>query len=194
VAIAREFWIVAGANGSGKSTFSARALASCLNPDLFAAKASTIVKLVCPSRYAGLVSNWLAVVWVEWRVWYAIRRGLFIAVETVLGSRKYAKHIRAAKARGYFVGMHYVALATVENHIERVAMRVAVGGHNVPNDKIRKRWATSLTNLQIMAPMVDALYVWDNSLGNPVLVAVKEDGKLRVLLRGRLPHVLRVLS
>jgi predicted ABC-type ATPase len=208
---APEFWLVAGLNGSGKSTFAARALQlrtvsapnalvpkTCLNPDLVARTIGAQLRRFVPGRWRQqleIAANYLAVLWVEFRVCAAICCRSSIAVETVLGSRKYLKYLRLARARGFVLGMYYVALENVEMNIERVALRVSDGGHNVPEAKIRSRALRSLDNLAAFAPLLDELQVFDNSElgGRPVLVASKQQGVLIVRDQKRLPEAVSKL-
>lgn len=55
--------------------------------------------------------------------------------------------------------------------VARVAARVAQGGHNVPEDVIRRRFNLGLQNLNhIFKPLVDAWVLYDNSGTNPKLL------------------------
>jgi predicted ABC-type ATPase len=65
--------------------------------------------------------------------------------------------------------MFYVALSSVEQNIERVAMRVKNGGHNIPTEDILRRNTTSFAHLYEYVTMIDNLILIDNS---------KDDGEL----------------
>jgi predicted ABC-type ATPase len=179
-----ELLLVAGINGAGKSTF-ASARGNCLDPDKLARGIARWVLV-------PVLANWIAVEYIERRVARAIRRGESIAVETVLSSNKYMKHVRRARERGFRIAIVYVALSSVELSIERVATRVRAGGHNVPEAKIRDRWTRSLDNLAAFAPLVDRLEVVDNSDIEPALVAYKDSaGRVVVLRPDQVPEVAR---
>ena len=62
------------------------------------------------------------------------------AFETTLAARSFAPFLRQCQAQGYQVNLIYVWLNTVELAITRVALRVASGGHNIPEDVIRRRY------------------------------------------------------
>ncbi len=96
-----------------------------------------------------------------------------IGVETVLSSPKYRSLVERAHARGFQVSMIYVLLDSPELQIERVRIRVEGGGHDVPEDKIRSRRTRSFEQLAWFAEHVDRLAVFDNSSGEPILVASK---------------------
>ena len=58
----------------------------------------------------------------------------------------------------------FVGLASPEQHIARVALRVAAGGHPIPEAKIRERWPAARANLIALMPSLTELYVFDNSV------------------------------
>ena len=195
-----QLWIIAGLNGGGKSTV-AKTIAGnlipkdCLNPD---AVTQGIIdwliahKIPAKNSVVRTLANWVAVVWVERAVRHAISRGESVSVETVLSTLKYHRHVVRAKSRGYAVGMIYVALSTVDLHIERVRLRVDAGGHNVSTIKIHKRRQLSLDNLFVFEPLVDRLMVFDNSdvfPQPPALVAAKTHGSWKVFAPQRLPEI-----
>jgi len=61
------------------------------------------------------------------------------------------------------VRIWYVGLSSPELHIERVRERVARGGHDIPDEKIRERWEGSRKNLIRLLPRVAELVMYDNS-------------------------------
>ena len=73
--------------------------------------------------------------------------------------------------------MIYVLLGTVERQIARVRGRVADGGHDVPEDRIRARRTRSFVQLAWFAEQVDRLLVFDNSSAEPMLIASKTRGE-----------------
>ncbi len=99
-----------------------------------------------------------------------------IGVETVLSSPKYRPLVERAKARGFQVRVIYVLLQSAALQIERVRIRVANGGHDVPEAKIRDRRARSFAQLAWFAQHVDQLVLFDNSSGEPALMATGSAG------------------
>ena len=91
--------------------------------------------------------------------------------------------------------MIYVALPSVAKAIERVRHRKSMGGHDVPEGKIRSRWQRSLDNLAHFTPLVDRLLVFSNASdqGDAVLIARKRSGDVEVVDRHALPEVTRRL-
>ncbi len=67
-----------------------------------------------------------------------------------------------AKTRGWQVNLIYVGVNNVHISIERVAQRVAAGGHNVSQEDIRRRYTRSLTNLPIAIQQAGYASIFDN--------------------------------
>lgn len=104
-----------------------------------------------------------------------------IGVETVLSSGKYRPLVQHAKTAGFEIRMIYVLLESADLQIDRVHQRVRTGGHDVPVDKIVARRHRSFDQFPWFAEHVDHCYVFDNSTGEPLLVAEKVDGDLMIL-------------
>ncbi|MBW9089351.1 zeta toxin family protein [Rhizobium wenxiniae] len=83
--------------------------------------------------------------------------------ETTLSSQQAVNLMRDAKAAGFSVGLYYVALDSVETNIERVRQRVEAGGHDIPEDDIRRRYAGSLNKLAAALQYADEALLMDNS-------------------------------
>ncbi len=101
-----------------------------------------------------------------------------IGVETVLSSPKYQRLVLAARSRGFEVRMIYVVLMSAEMQLARIRERVASGGHDVPEDKVRSRRTRSFEQLAWFAQHVDQLWIYDNSVGEPDLIGIKWEGTL----------------
>lgn len=86
------------------------------------------------------------------------------AIETVLSTEKYRDVLKDAKNNGIKVLFVYILLRDVDQAVARVAHRVANGGHDVPTDKIRKRWDASLQNLPWFWNVADRSLVFYNGL------------------------------
>lgn len=83
--------------------------------------------------------------------------------ETTLSSQQSVNLMRDAKAAGFSVALYYVALDTVERNIERVRQRVEAGGHDIPEDDIRRRYEGSLDKLAAALGHADEALLMDNS-------------------------------
>ena len=137
-----ELWMVAGPNGAGKSTIVSRADISgelgnlkILNPDVLAEQLRRDQPDMTEDE-----ANLAAVIAMEADVEHCIEAAESVLIETVLSTRKYEKHVLRARELDRYVGMIYVGLQSVEQAIERVQRRTSMGGHDVPEEKIRSRW------------------------------------------------------
>jgi predicted ABC-type ATPase len=95
----------------------------------------------------------------------ASRQGF--AFETTLASLSYARRIPKWQSAGYAVALIYLRLPSVEAAIDRVARRVAAGGHAIPEHTIRRRFAKSAEYLErLYKAIVDEWYIWESLEGS----------------------------
>ena len=86
------------------------------------------------------------------------------AFESTLSSRTFAPFLRALKAQGYTVAIYYFALTNAQLAVQRVKLRVALGGHHVPSDVVKRRFARSLNNFfTLYSPIANEWTLLDNS-------------------------------
>lgn len=85
------------------------------------------------------------------------------AFETTLGGRTIRALLERALSEGIEVRVWYVGLSSPELHITRVRARVARGGHDIPEEKIRERYDRSRLNLIQLLPKLTELRLYDNS-------------------------------
>lgn len=176
-----SIWIVAGANGSGKTTAyreltieNPQGSVWIINPDVLA--------LTIRER-EGLdptPANLEAVKRIEKWLYASVDAYQTVGVETVLSSPKYRQLVDHAKRNAFRVRLAYVYLSSVELNIERVAKRVREGGHSVPTDKIIDRRRRSFEQLKWFFAAADDAFVFDNSGATPVLTAAKIDGAAQI--------------
>ena len=95
---------------------------------------------------------------------YLLERNRDFAIETTLATRTLLKLIKTAQAAGYTVTLLYFWLNSPELAIERVKARVATGGHNIPEDTIRRRYHVGVEYFfNIYAPICERWILADNS-------------------------------
>ena len=93
----------------------------------------------------------------------AIAERLDFAFETTLGGHTISALLHEALRAGIEVRMWFVGLSSPELHMARVRARVARGGHDIPEEKIRERYDRSRINLIELMPRLTELRVYDNS-------------------------------
>ena len=162
-------YVLAGVNGADKSSVGGhlltRAGLAWFNPDAFARELRAAA--------GGSVEKANGAAWREGmrRLDAALAGGGSYAFETTLGGRSVPARLAQA-ARTHDVLMWFCGLATPELHLARVQARVAVGGHDIPEAKIRERWQASIANLIALLPHLAEARLFDNSasvaLGEPV--------------------------
>jgi predicted ABC-type ATPase len=103
-------------------------------------------------------------------------QGAAFAFEATLAGRTSAAFLSELRQAGYQVELYYFWLASVELSIQRVAARVASGGHDVPEATLRQRYPRSIRNFwTLYRPLADHWQLYDNSEpGLSVLVAKGE--------------------
>lgn len=160
--------VIAGPNGAGKTTFARSFLPAeaqlprFINADLIAAGLSPFDPAAAAVRAGRLMLEEMAT---------CVRRGESFAIETTLAGRRYARHIRAWRADGYVVLLYFLSLPNADMAVARVAERVRQGGHDIPQDVIRRRYDAGRRNLEaIYKPLVDDWSIYDSSSSPPVLV------------------------
>jgi len=98
--------------------------------------------------------------------------GKDFAFETTLASRSYARWLKELQSQGYRVSLIFLWLESVELAIARVKERVRLGGHNIPEDTIRRRYERGLKNLfELYIPIVNAWSVRDTSFARSIEIA-----------------------
>ena len=94
------------------------------------------------------------------------------AFETTLSGRNYARHIPRWRKRGYHVKLLFLSLPSADVAVTRVRMRVARGGHDVPEPVVRRRFDGGQENFKtIYRRLVDNWVLYDNSGPAPIVIA-----------------------
>jgi predicted ABC-type ATPase len=161
--------IIAGPNGAGKTTFAREFLpneAHCptfINADLIAAGISPFAAESVAVRAGRLMLT---------EIENQVQNRKSFAFETTLSGRAYLHKIREWQIMGYHVKLVYLSLPSADLAVARVAARVAQGGHNIPEDVIRRRFSQGLHNFnKLYQSIVDAWILYDNSGRIPRLLS-----------------------
>ncbi len=99
-----------------------------------------------------------------------VKRGESFSFETTLSGLTYAQMISVWRSPGYLVKLFFLSLLNIEIALERVATRVVQGGHNVPEDVIRRRFAHGIQNFDRYKALVDSWQLYDNSDTPTILI------------------------
>ncbi|MFI5326907.1 MAG: zeta toxin family protein [Candidatus Rokuibacteriota bacterium] len=159
---APRIYVLAGTNGAGKSSIAGAMLlkrrVEYFNPDEAARRI-----LAANPGITQTQANSAA--WHEGKrlLERAIAERLDFAFETTLGGRTIMDRLGRAASDGFEVRIWYVGLSSPELHVARVRARVAKGGHDIPEPRIRERYDASRLNLIRLLPRLGELWVYDNS-------------------------------
>ena len=186
--------IVAGPNGSGKTTTTEQLLKNewgadslYINPDNIAQEqygdwnsADAVLKAAQTAtgqRYECL-SN-----------------GTDFVFETVFSSAEKMDFLRKAKEAGFFIRIFYVCTESPLININRIAQRYLNGGHEVPISKTISRYYSSLKNISEAIKIADRVYLYDNSTENaaPRLILRTTDGRIAKRYTDDLPEWVRAV-
>lgn len=162
--------IIAGPNGSGKSTCGPSLLQTHFNISEFV-NADTIATGLSAFNPEGVAIEASRIMLKRLKVLAAQKKNF--AFETTLSSRTFAQWIKKEKAKDYKFTLLYFWLFNPDLAVERVAERVRLGGHTVPEDTIRRRYIKSIKNFfSLYQPLADNWVIFDNSENNnPTKVA-----------------------
>ncbi len=159
-------WIVAGANGVGKTTFAKARIAavsgstSFVNLDLIAHGLSPLAPNQEQVRAARVALDMMRDM---------IGRHATFAIETTLAGRGHKGLIARAKRAGFAVNLMYFFVSTPEEALRRIARRVAEGGHDVPERDARRRYKRSLAQFGEYATLCDLWRIYDTDGPEPRL-------------------------
>lgn len=161
--------LIAGPNGAGKSTAAPGILRGALSVSQFV-NADTIALGL--SAFAPETTGMRAGRIMLERLHQLSVSGENFAFETTLASKTFAPWIAKLKQQGYQFHLIFLTLPSPELAIGRVAERVRMGGHNVPEETIRRRYRGGIRNFfNLYQPLADSWRVYDNSTIAPALIA-----------------------
>ena len=189
-----RIYVLAGTNGAGKTSIGGAMLleqgVEYFNPDDAAASIRKANPQISQEQAQSAA-------WHEGKrlLERAITERLDYAFETTLGGNTIPALLESAAASGLEVRIWYVGLDSPELHIARVRARAARGGHDVPEERIRERYARSLLNLLRLMPRLTELRLYDNSReADPHAGATPEPTLILHLNRGKLATVCNLPS
>ena len=174
-----KLYIIAGCNGAGKTTASFTILPEVLGCKEFI-NADEIAKGLSPFQPESVAMQAGRIMLA--RMDELLQKGETFAFETTLATKSYKQKIEWAQANGYEVTLLFFWLDSPNMAKERVALRVAEGGHSIPTETIERRYHNGIANLfAIYMDMVDICYIFDNSEGERTPIAKKYKGEKEII-------------
>lgn len=176
----KRLYILAGANGSGKSTISRVLLPTegvvYVNPD-------DIARALNPANppAAKIAAGKETLL----RIDAQLNGGASFALESTLSGSGYVEIVGRAKSLGYEVTIAYVFVDSADFCLERIRVRVRNGGHDVPAEDVHRRYGRSKRNfVAVYAPLADHWMLYYNG-GDDLLLVAHGNGDVRVVVQDR---------
>jgi predicted ABC-type ATPase len=174
----KNVYVVAGPNGSGKTTFAREFLpnyAKCpnfVNADLIAQGLSPFAPRSASIKAGRLVLS---------RISEFSRNGEDFGFETTLSGKTHLRQFRRLEASGYRLHIFFLWVPGTELSLLRIKNRVADGGHNVPAADVTRRFRRSIDNFfNVYQPFTHSWMLFDNSGATPVLAAKGARGSVNI--------------
>ncbi|UCB57043.1 MAG: zeta toxin family protein [Candidatus Omnitrophota bacterium] len=172
----RNAYIIAGPNGSGKTTFAKKFLpdyVKCpnfVNADLIAQGLSPFSPQAVAIKAGKLVLQQIHE--------FANSRVNF-AFESTLAGKSYVNLFKELKRKGYKLHLFFLWIPNAELAIFRIKDRVAEGGHNVPVQDVRRRFKRSICNFfKLYQPLLNSWMLFNNAGSIPALIAKTKNGQI----------------
>ncbi len=150
-----QLHVIAGPNGSGKTTYanSWNHPFTIHNPDDIAKNAGGDAgnRLIAAGRI------------IHERIYADIGARRSFGFETTMAGTNWQTIMKTCVEQNYFVYLHFICVQNLDVSRSRVAQRVSIGGHGVPEVDQLRRFQRVLDNLPKAILLADAAYIYDNS-------------------------------
>jgi len=181
--MSKNLYIVAGCNGAGKTTASFTILPDILDSSEFV-NADEIARGLSPFQPEKVTIEAGKIMLA--RIKHLLNKNINFTFETTLASITYKDTVLKAQASGYNVTLLFFWLQTVELAKKRVAERVSEGGHDIESTIIERRYLSGIRNLfDIYLPIVNDVFIFDNSEGKHELIAEKSDNSNIIIINNQ---------
>jgi len=175
----KNVYIIAGSNGSGKTTFAQTFLpeyAKCtrfINADLIAAGLSPFSPQQVAIKAGKLVLE---------QIKEYLKCGLDFGFETTMSGKTYLKYFKYLKEKGYKIHIFFLWIPSSQLAIARVRDRVTQGGHNVLTKDIKRRFERSTKKfLQEYRLLADKWILFNNAETKPKIIAKKHNAHIDII-------------
>lgn len=172
----KKVFMIAGPNGAGKTTTAMPLIQNTAIHEFL--NADEIARGLAPlhPESVSLSASKLMLTRLE----ELLTANKSFAFETTASGTNYVKHLKRAREQGYKIHLLFLWLSSPDLAVKRVAKRVSLGGHNIPEDTIRRRYYAGLKNLiKYYLTLSDSVLVLDNSLNESnKVIAIKNDAEI----------------
>lgn len=151
------FTIIGGVNGVGKSSLTGvlkkqrSDMGTIIDTDMLNAKHNGD-RIKGGKEAVRMISN-------------CLEKGIDFTQETTLSGKKTLKTIISAKEKDYYIRLYYVAVSSAQESIQRIKNRVSKGGHNIPEEDVKKRFSHRYNDLLTILPYCSEVHFYDNENG-----------------------------
>ncbi|MBI3307255.1 MAG: zeta toxin family protein [Candidatus Omnitrophica bacterium] len=172
-----NIYVIAGPNGAGKTTFAEGFLpAECqtfINADTIARGLSAFSPDAAALKAGRLLLE---------QIDACVNRKINFAFETTLSGTAYASRFKEYKNKGYKIHLFFLWIPNIKLSLARVASRVKMGGHNISEKVLRRRFYKGIKNFfYIYQSNLDFWMLFDNSGQKPHLIAKKDKEQTSIL-------------
>lgn len=175
----KNVYIIAGPNGSGKTTFAKKFLpdyAKCpnfVNADLIAQGLSPFSPRAAAIKAGRLLLE---------RIRSLAEKNVDFAFETTLSGKSYIPFLEILKNKGYAINLFFLWIPNPELALSRIKDRVATGGHDVSAQDVKRRFYRGMYNFfRYYKPLSDTWMLFNNADALPRLIAREKNGKTEVI-------------
>jgi predicted ABC-type ATPase len=175
----KNVYIIAGPNGSGKTTFAREFLpnyAKCpnfVNADLIAQGLSPFLPRQVAIKAGKLVLQ---------QIKEFMDRNVDFGFETTLSGKTHIKLFQSLKEKGYKLHLFFLWIPTSELALARIKDRVAEGGHDVPVEDVKRRFKRSTEKFfKEYRPLVDKWVLFNNEGAPPQIIAKKQNDHIDIV-------------